>query len=181
MSDYTPPYKITDKALMLVADISEKVGRITQRSELDAKPHLRKNNKIKSIHSSLAIEANSLTLGEVRDVIDGKLVFGAAREIQEVKNAYAAYEEVGSVDIYSIKELKRLHGIMTKYLTEGSGEFRCGEEGVFARYDFFHIIKIKRSYQRVHFLIAFIKRACSEIRSVVIGDLNVYLLRVRYI
>ena len=132
MSDYTPPYKITDKALMLVADISEKVGRITQRSELDAKPHLRKNNKIKSIHSSLAIEANSLTLGEVRDVIDGKLVLGAAREIQEVKNAYAAYEEVGSVDIYSIKELKRLHGIMTKYLTEGSGEFRCGEEGVFS-------------------------------------------------
>lgn len=132
MSVYTPPYQITDKALNLVALISEKTGRITLCSNLDAKPHLRKNNKIRSIHSSLAIEANSLTLGEVRDVIDGKFVFGAEKEIQEVKNAYAAYDEVSSLDVYSLKELKRLHGIMTKYVTDVSGEFRLGEEGVFS-------------------------------------------------
>ena len=131
MSDYSPPYQITDKALSLVALISEKIGRITERSNLDAKPHLRKSNKIKSIHSSLAIEANSLTLGEVRDVINGKLVLGAQKEIQEVKNAYAAYDKVASVDVYSLKELKRLHGIMTRYVTDISGEFRLGEEGVF--------------------------------------------------
>ena len=131
MSGYTPPYQITDKTLSLVALISEKIGRITERSNLDAKPHLRKNNKIKSIHSSLAIEANSLTLGEVKDVINGKVVLGAEKEIQEVKNAYAAYDEIESLDVYDLKELKRLHGIMTKYVTDVSGEFRPGEEGVF--------------------------------------------------
>lgn len=131
MSEYRPPYEINDKILSLVAEISEKVGRITERSSLNSKPHLRKNNKIKSIHSSLAIEANSLSLGEVRDVINGRLVLGAEKEIQEVKNAYAAYDEVSSIDVYDIKELKRLHGIMTKYVADVSGEFRLGEEGVF--------------------------------------------------
>lgn len=128
---YIPPYQITDKILSFVADISEKIGKITERTNLDSKPHLRKNNKIKSIHSSLAIEANSLSLDEVRDVINGRTVMGKQKEIQEVKNAYAAYEEIGHFDIYSIEELKRLRGIMTKYTVEESGSFRRGEEGVF--------------------------------------------------
>lgn len=128
---YIPPYQITDKILSFVADISEKIGKITERTNLDSKPHLRKNNKIKSVHSSLAIEANSLSLDEVRDVINGRTVMGKQKEIQEVKNAYAAYEEIGHFDIYSIDELKRLHGIMTKYTVEESGNFRRGEEGVF--------------------------------------------------
>lgn len=128
---YIPPYQITDKILSFVADISEKIGKITERTNLDSKPHLRKNNKIKSIHSSLAIEANSLSLDEVRDVINGRTVIGKQKEIQEVKNAYAAYEEIGRFDIYSINELKRMHGIMTKYTVEESGNFRRGEEGVF--------------------------------------------------
>ena len=131
MSGYTPPYIITDKILSLVASVSEKVGRITERSNLDSKPHLRRSNKIKSIYSSLAIEANSLSLGEVKDVINGKTVIGAEKEIQEVKNAYAAYEEISKIDVYSLKELKRLHGIMTKYIVDISGDFRLGEEGVF--------------------------------------------------
>lgn len=131
MSGYIPPYEITDKILSLVASISEKIGRVTERSNLDSKPHLRKNNKIKSIHSSLAIEANSLSLGEVKDVLNGKIVLGAEKEIQEVKNAYIAYDEISTVDVYSLNELKRLHGIMTKYLVDISGEFRLGEEGVF--------------------------------------------------
>lgn len=128
---YIPPYQITDQILSLVADISEKIGKITERTHLDAKPHLRKNNKIKSIYSSLAIEANSLSLEEVRDVINGRTVIGEQKEIQEVKNAYAAYEEIGKFDFCSIADLKRLHGIMTKYTTPESGEFRRGEEGVF--------------------------------------------------
>ena len=128
---YIPPYHITDKILSFVAEISEKIGKITERTNLDSKPHLRKNNKIKSIHSSLAIEANSLSLDEVRYVINGRTVLGKQKEIQEVKNAYAAYGEIGRFDIYSINELKRLHGIMTKYTVEESGNFRRGEEGVF--------------------------------------------------
>lgn len=128
---YTPPYQITDKILSLVADISEKIGNITGRTNLNSKPHLRKNSKIKSIHSSLAIEANSLSLEQVRDVINGRTVIGEQKEIQEVKNAYAAYEEIGKFDIYNIDDLKRLHGIMTKYTVDESGAFRKGEEGVF--------------------------------------------------
>ena len=114
-----------------LASISEKIGRITAISNLEAKPHLRKNNRIKSIHSSLKIEANSLTFGQVRDVINGKTVFGEQREIQEVKNAYAAYERLSEINPYNIRQLKQFHGIMTKYLVEESGEFRSGEEGVF--------------------------------------------------
>ena len=128
---YTPPYKITDKILSLVADISEKIGRITESTNLDSKPHLRRNNKIKSIHSSLAIEANSLSLDEVRDVINGKTVVGKQKEVKEVKNAYEAYEQIGKLDIYSLEDFKRLHGIMTKYIVDESGCFRKGEEGVF--------------------------------------------------
>ena len=76
MGSYKPPYIITNEILSYVSSISEKLGRITANSNLEAKPHLRKNNRIKSIHSSLKIEANSLSLGQVRDVINGKTVLG---------------------------------------------------------------------------------------------------------
>ena len=117
--------------LSYVSSISKKIGRITATNNLEAKPHLRKNNKIRSIHSSLKIEANSLTLGQVRDVINGRTVLGEAKEIQEVKNAYAAYERLSEIDSYNIQYLKQFHGIMTKYLIEESGDFRSDEEGVF--------------------------------------------------
>lgn len=131
MGEYKPPFTITNKILSYVSSISEKIGRITATSSLETKPHLRRNNKIKSIHSSLKIEANSLTLGQVRDVINGKVVLGEQKEIQEVKNAYAAYERLSKIDPYSIRHLKQFHGIMAKYLVEEAGEFRSGEEGVF--------------------------------------------------
>ena len=131
MKDYKPPFTITNEMLSYVSSISEKVGRISAISNLESKPHLRRNNRIKSIHSSLKIEANSLSLGQVRDVINGKMVLGEQKEIQEVKNAYAAYERFSEIQPFSIKSLKRFHGIMTKYVVEESGDFRRGEEGVF--------------------------------------------------
>lgn len=131
MGEYRPPFTITNKMLSYVSSISEKIGRISVIGNLESKPHLRKNNRIKSIHSSLKIEANSLTLWQVRDVINGKTVLGEQKEIQEVKNAYAAYEHLAEINPYDIRHLKQFHGIMTKYLVEESGEFRSGEEGVF--------------------------------------------------
>ncbi len=131
MSEYMPPFKITNEILTYIASISEKIGKISAVSNLESKPHLRKNNRIKSIHSSLKIEANSLSLDQVRDVINGKLVLGEQKEIQEVKNAYTAYEKMKDIDPYSIKSLKEFHGIMTKYVVNESGNFRLGEEGVF--------------------------------------------------
>lgn len=131
MENYKPPFNITNKMLTYVASVSEKIGRITAVGSLNSKPYLRKNNRIRSIHSSLKIEANSLTLGQVRDVINGKTVLGEQKEIQEVKNAYAAYELLDEINPWSIEDLKRFHGIITKYVVEESGIFRRGEEGVF--------------------------------------------------
>lgn len=132
MGDYMPPYTISNRMLELVSSISEKVGRIASHKDLEAKPHLRRNNRIRSIHSSLKIEANSLSLDEVRDVINGHIVLGDKKEIQEVKNAYAAYDEISKINPGSIEELKRIHGIMTYLTVKESGDFRKGEEGVFS-------------------------------------------------
>ena len=128
---YEPPFTITNKILMLVAQIAEKTGRISNYRDFETKPHLRRNNRIRSIHSSLAIEANSLSLDEVKGVIAGKTVFGPQKEIQEVKNAYQAYDMIGSFDPFSIADLKKLHGIMTYLTVQESGVFRSGNEGVF--------------------------------------------------
>ena len=132
MEQYTPPFTITNTILELTAVISEKVGLITSRRELESMPHLRKNNRIKSIHSSLKIEANSLSLSEVRDVINGHFVLGDLREIQEVKNTYAAYECLKDYDPYSLADLKKAHARMTQCLIEESGMFRRGNERVFS-------------------------------------------------
>ena len=131
MGEYKPPFTITNEILSYISSVSEKIGRITATSNLEAKPHLRRNNRIKSIHSSLKIEANSLTLGQVRDVINGRIVLGEQKEIREVKNAYDAYEHFSEIDPFSVEHLKQFHGIMTKYVVEDSGEFRQGEEDVF--------------------------------------------------
>ena len=83
---YKSPFTITNQMLSLCISITEKVGQINNYQSLKRMPILRKNNKIKSIHSSLAIEANSLSLNQVKDVIEGKVVIGPIKEIQEVKN-----------------------------------------------------------------------------------------------
>ncbi len=131
MTDYNPPYTITNKMLKLVSSISEKAGMADAYGDLDSRPHLRRNNRIRSIHSSLKIEANSLTFGQVKDVINGKTVIGSAQEIMEVRNADNAYGRIKDVDPYSIRDLKMMHGIMEKNIIADAGRFRNGEEGVF--------------------------------------------------
>lgn len=128
---YEPPFTITNRMLTLVAEIAEKTGRISNYRTFESKPHLRRNNRIRSIHSSLAIEANSLSLDEVKGVIAGKTVLGPQKEIQEVKNAYQAYDQIGDFDPYSVDALKALHGVMTYLTVQESGIFRTGDEGVF--------------------------------------------------
>ena len=127
-----PPYKITDEILTLVASIAQKIQHTADMRLLEDKPHLRRNNQIRSIHASLAIEANSLSLDEVHDIINGRMVLGPAREVQEVKNAYDAYEQLPAINPYNMKDLLKFHGIMTKGLILDSGSFRLGEEGVFS-------------------------------------------------
>lgn len=131
MEQYAPPFSITNKMLTRVAQIAEKAGRISNYRAFETKPHLRRNNRIRSIHSSLAIEANSLSLDEVKSVISGKTVIGPQKEIQEVKNAYQAYEKLGRFDPYSLEDLKAMHGIMAYLTVQESGVFRSHNEGVF--------------------------------------------------
>lgn len=131
MEKNRPPFSISNRMVALVSQISEKLGQISNYRAFETKPHLRRNNRIRSIHSSLAIEANSLSLDAVRGVIDGRTIIGPQREIQEVKNAYRAYEALGKFDPYSLDDLKRMHGIMTYLTVDESGAFRRGEEGVF--------------------------------------------------
>lgn len=131
MRNYQPPFSITNEMVALISRIAEKLGKISNYREFETRPHLRRNNRIRSIHSSLAIEANSLSLDAVRGVIDGKVVIGPQKEIQEVKNAYKTYEEIENIDPFSLDDLKRMHGIITYLTIEESGDFRRGEEGVF--------------------------------------------------
>ena len=127
---YKPPFLITDQILSLCISITEKLGKITFFQSLERMPILRRNNKIKSIHSSLQIEANSLALNQVVDVIEGKTVIGPLKEIQEVKNAYKAYSLFKEFDGYSEKDLLKAHGIMTYLTDEESGRYRTHAEGV---------------------------------------------------
>ena len=131
MSENNPPFSISDNMLILVSNIMEKVGKLDNYNNFNKMPILRKNSRIRSIQSSLSIEANSLSLTQVKDVIAGRYVVGEQKEIQEVKNAYNAYEEIDNINPYSIEELKRIHGIMTYLTVEDSGNFRNNAEGVF--------------------------------------------------
>lgn len=128
---YKPPFKLTSVMFDYAANIAEKIGQINNYNNLRKMPILRKNNRIQSVHSTLAIEANSLSLKQVKDVINGKLVIGFEREIREVKNAYKAYEQITKINPYSIDDLLYVHGILTNGLIEESGKFRSGNEGVF--------------------------------------------------
>lgn len=93
--------------------------------------NLHRENRVRSIYSSLAIEGNSLTLGEVTAVIEGKLVTGKHAESKEVKNAYAAFDEIMTFDPYSVKDFCNAHKLMTDGLVEESGTFRSGDVEVF--------------------------------------------------
>ncbi len=131
MEKYVPPFTITNHMLILVSQIAEKTGRITSYRSFETKPYLRRNNRIRSVHSSLAIEANSLSLDEVKSVIDGKTVSGPKKEIQEVRNAYQAYDMLGSFDPYSLKDLQSMHAVMMHMTVQDPGVFRSHNEGVF--------------------------------------------------
>ena len=131
MDNYIPPFDITNIMLDRISNIMKKIGKLDNYKDLNNMPVLRRNNRIRSIHSSLAIEANSLSFDQVKDIIDGKKVIGPQDEIQEVQNAYEAYKLIKEVNQYSIKDLKKLHGVMTYLTVDESGEFRKGNEGVF--------------------------------------------------
>lgn len=128
---YRPPYTITPEIVHLVAEIGEVIGRYIGTVENEMAPHLRRENRIRTIQASLAIENNTLSLEQVTAVIKGKKVFGHPREIQEVLNAYAAYEEMDKWDPTSLDDLLAAHSILMKTLIEDPGHFRSGGVGIY--------------------------------------------------
>lgn len=130
MKHKQPPFQITNKVIDYVAEISELIGRLTSAQHLSVSPTLRRANRIRTIHGSLAIEQNTLTLEQVTAVLNGKQVLAPPKDIAEVKNAYEIYERLDELDPYSVDDLLTAHGIMTRGLVEESGIFRNGPVGV---------------------------------------------------
>ena len=108
---YQPPFTITSNILNLVAEISQRVGELNA-SVLNASPQLRKQNRIKTITGTLAIEGNTLTEEQITALLDGKPVLGSVRELAEVKGAIAAYDALPSWSADNIDHLLAAHGLM---------------------------------------------------------------------
>ena len=130
MRNKKPPFEITNAMIDHVAEIAELVGRLTSTNQLSANPTLRRTNRIRTIHGSLAIEQNTLTLEQVTAVLNGKQVLAPPKDIAEVKNAYEIYERLDELDPYSVDDLLTAHGIMTRGLVDESGVFRSKPVGV---------------------------------------------------
>lgn len=129
---YAPPYTITDEVVYFVSGISELIGSIGVSQSMNANPRLRRDNRVKTIHASLAIENNSLSLDQVTAIVEGRRVLGAPIEIREVKNAYAAYEHLLTLDPYSVQDFLAAHRILMEGLVQEAGVFRQSRVGVFA-------------------------------------------------
>ena len=128
---YQPPHKITSNILNLVAEISEKIGRYLVLAEQNLTPRLRRENRIRTIQASLAIENNTLTLEQVTAVINGKRVLGLPREIQEVRNAFAAYEAMEHWYPASETDLLAAHSLLMAALVDDPGLYRSTGVGIF--------------------------------------------------
>ena len=128
---YEPLYTLTNRMINSVANISQLVGQISAFDKLSPNPKLRRISRMKSIHSSLAIEANTLTFEQVTAVLDGKRVLAPPKDIHEAQNAYEAYDALSTMDPYSLDDLLMAHKFMMDGLIKDAGRFRMGDVGVF--------------------------------------------------
>ena len=127
---YKPPFTITNAMLNYSISISQKIEKVFSYQSLKRMPTLRRNNRIESIHSSLAIEGNSLSLDQVKDVIDGVTVIGPQKEINEVKDAYEAYSIIKEYNGFKEKDLLKAHSIIARSIDIEYGRYRSHPEGV---------------------------------------------------
>lgn len=134
-----PPFIISSDAINLIAEISSLLERYIIAMEGDAGLKLRKANRIKTIHSSLAIEGNTLSEDEVADIINGKKIVAPIRQVVEVKNAIKVYDAYRSLNPFSEKDLLKAHGIMMEALTDDAGRYRKGGVGVYGEKGLIHM------------------------------------------
>ncbi len=126
---YKPPYRPTGTMLGLIERIGEALGQL-QAEQSRVTPHLRCGNRIRSVQGSLAIEGNTLSTKQVTAVLEGKRVLGSPREIQTVRNAFAAYERMADWSPYSREDLLRAHSVLMAGLIDETGRFRSGGAGI---------------------------------------------------
>lgn len=125
-----PPYTITGRILKLVATISEKMGEINAAHLSKPPTELRKRNKIKSIHASLEIEGNTLSIEQVTSIIENKRVAGPMKDILEVKNAIEAYNSFERMDPYSFNSFCAAHALLMNGLIDTAGKLRNWSVGI---------------------------------------------------
>lgn len=130
MSRYQPPFTITSAILNLVVETGELLGHWAAHSGRTS-PLLRKENRIRTIQASLAIEHNSLTTEQVTAIMDGKRVLAPAKEIQEVRNAIKAYEHLSVWQAGRLDDLLHAHRILMTGLVDNPGQLRCGNVGIY--------------------------------------------------
>jgi Fic family protein len=139
MTDYQPPYTITPEILNRVAAISEAIGRLTMLADQARALRLRRINRIRAIHGSLAIEGNSLSEAQITAFLEGKRVIAPPREVQEVKNALAAYERFVTWEPKAEKDLLKAHRVLMSGLIDGAGRYRRGGVGMMADQQVIHL------------------------------------------
>jgi len=123
-----PPYEINSQILSYIASISEKIGEVNASFLMKSSPSLRKQNQIKTIHSSLQIEGNSLTQEQITALLENKKVIGPPKDIKEVQNANAVYDSIVNFQFYSLKSFLKAHKQLMEGLIEMPGSIR--KEGV---------------------------------------------------
>ncbi|MGM0416483.1 MAG: Fic family protein [Thermodesulfobacteriota bacterium] len=139
MNTYQPPYTITPEILNRVAAISESIGRLTVLTDEAKALRLRRINRIRTIHGSLAIEGNTLSEEQITSILDGKQVIAPPREVQEVKNALAAYDRFHTWNPEAEKDLLEAHRILMSGLIDEVGMYRHGGVGVMANQQVIHV------------------------------------------
>jgi Fic family protein len=127
---YKPPYTITSGMVDLVAKISEAIGKIRTAHLYRQPAELRKKNRIRTIQSSLQIEGNTLTIGQVTDLLEHKKVIAPQKDILEVKNAIEVYNKIAGFSPYSLKAFTSAHGMLMNGLQEKPGHFRSKSVGI---------------------------------------------------
>ncbi len=139
MSRYQPPLTLTAKMLSLVADISEQIGQLSAGDDNRQTPQLRRGNRIRTIQASLAIENNTLNVEQVTAVLEGKRVLGLPREIQEVRNAFSAYEAMPQWAPGERADLLRAHELLMYGLIDDAGRFRQAGVGIYRGEQLMHM------------------------------------------
>jgi Fic family protein len=134
-----PPYKITGKILKLVASISERIGEVNSAHLNKPPTELRKKNRIKTIHSSLEIEGNTLTIKQITAIVKNKRVIGPKKDILEVKNAIAIYDYLDKLNPYSFESFCEAHAILMNGLIESAGRLRSKSVGIVKGSEVAHI------------------------------------------